>query len=229
MDSTMDATTDAAVDAAVDAVLDRGWDVVADETRLRELIGYPAERVRRKVLGRMDEHVRAFLARSPFCVMATSDADGDCDATPRGDEPGFALVLDDTTLVLPERPGNKLADSLRNLLTNPHVGLVFAVPGVVHTLRINGTVKIVAGGEFFDRLAAFGKRPLCAIVVDVRECYFHCGKAMVRSQLWDSETWLDRDALPSLGRVLRDQLDLDDETAAGVDHRSSKSYRPTMF
>jgi hypothetical protein len=211
-------------------MVDDALDVVTDEGRLRELLGgYPAEGVRRKKLDRIDESARDYLACSPFCVMATSDEHGNCDATPRGDDPGFALVLDEHTLVLPERPGNKLADSLVNLLHNPHVGLVFAIPGVVHTLRINGRARIVAGGEFSDRLAAYGKPPRCAIVVDVRECYFHCGKAMVRSQLWDADTWPETGTVPTLGRVLRSQTGIDEQTAAGVDYRGTKAYRPEMF
>jgi uncharacterized protein len=204
-------------------------DVVTDEARLRKVVGgQPAERSVRKQTDRLDAHARRYLAASPFCVMATSAPDGTCDATPRGDEPGFALVLDDRTLALPERPGNKRLDSLRNVLSNPHVGLVFMVPGTTHTLRVNGTARIVADAEFFDAMAVFGRRPVAALVVTVDEVYFHCSKAFVRSRLWQPQHWPAAD-LPSLGSVMRDQVGLDEAEATAVDTRGSLESRPAMF
>jgi uncharacterized protein len=206
-----------------------GADVVTDEARLREVVGGPpAQRSVRKQTDRLDEHTQAYLAASPFCVLATSAPDGTCDSTPRGDEPGFALVLDERTLALPERPGNNRLDSLTNVLANPHVGLLFLVPGVTHTLRVNGTAQIVADADFFDRMLVYGKRPVAALVVSVREVYFHCSKAFVRSRLWQPQRW-PRPDLPSLGRVLRDQVGLDEAEAASVDVRGSVEQRPAMF
>jgi uncharacterized protein len=205
-------------------------EIVTDEARLRTLVGgEPAERSVRKQLAQIDEHARQFLAESPFCVLATSGVDGRCDATPRGDEPGFALVLDDHTLAIPERPGNKRLDSLRNVLTNPHVGLLFMVPGVTHTLRVNGTARIVADAGFFDQMTVYGKPPVVALQVTVEELYFHCSKAYVRSRLWQPDKWSRPADLPTLGRVLRDQVGLDDQEAASVDERGSEEYRPNMF
>jgi uncharacterized protein len=205
-------------------------ETVTDEARLRTLVGgEPAERSVRKELARIDEHARQFLAKSPFCVLATSGAGGRCDATPRGDEPGFALVVDEHTLAIPERPGNKRLDSLRNVLTNPHVGLLFVVPGVTHTLRINGTAQIVADADFFDRMTVYGKPPVVALQVTVEEVYFHCSKAFVRSRLWQPASWPESTTLPTLGRVMRDQVGLTDQEAAGVDERGSEEHRPSMF
>jgi hypothetical protein len=205
-------------------------ETVTDEARLRTLVGgEPAERALRKQLDHIDEHARQFLAESPFCVLATAGADGRCDAAPRGDEPGFALVLDEHTLALPERPGNKRLDSLRNILANPHVGLLFLVPGVTHTLRINGTARIVADADFFDQMTVYGKPPVLALEVTVEELYFHCSKAFVRSKLWQPASWPDAATLPTLGRVLRDQVGLTDQEAAGVDERGAERNRSAMF
>jgi uncharacterized protein len=205
-------------------------EIVGDAVRLRELIGgEPAERSVRKQTDRIDEHARQFLAEASFYVLATSGADGRCDATPRGDEKGFALVLDERTLALPERPGNKRLDSLQNLLKNPHVGLLFVVPGVTHTLRVNGTAQIVADADFFDRMTVYGKPPVLALVVTVEEAYFHCSKAFVRSRLWQPEAWPEPGVVPSLGRVMRAQVGLTEDEAAGVDRRGSAENRPSMF
>jgi len=191
---------------------------VTDEATLQELVGgAPKDRSLRKQLDHLDESARRFLAASPFYVLATSGADGTCDATPRGDEPGFALALDGRTLALPERPGNRRLDSLRNVLGNPQVGLLFVVPGIAHTLRVNGTARLVADAEFFDRMTVFGKRPVLALVVTVTECYFHCSKAFIRSRLWESDAWPDRASVPSLGGALRDRLGLDDAEVALAD------------
>src|SRR2546423_3751605 len=145
---------------------------ITDEAALREHGGGPPrERSVRKQLSALDERARRFCAAAPFCVLATSGADGSCDATPRGDDPGFARVLDGHTLALPERPGNRRLDSLRNVLANPHVGLVFVVPGVTHTLRVNGTARLVADADFRDHMAGFGKPPVPAPLGTGQECY----------------------------------------------------------
>jgi uncharacterized protein len=205
-------------------------EIVTDKARIRTLVGgEPAEGAVRKQLAHIDEHAQEFLAQSPFCVLATAGADGRCDATPRGDEPGFARVVDDHTRAIPERPGNKRLDSLSNVLANPQVGLLFMVPGVTHTLRVNGTARIVADADFFDRMAVYGKPPVLALEVSVEELYFHCSKAFVRSRLWKPASWPESTELPTLGRVLRDQVGLNDREAAGVDERGSEEHRPNMF
>jgi PPOX class probable FMN-dependent enzyme len=191
---------------------------ITDEASLQEHVGgAPKQRSVRKQLPYLDEHAQRFLEAAPFCVLATAGADGRCDATPRGDDPGFARVLDGHTLALPERPGNRRLDSLRNILGNPHVGLVFMVPGITHTLRVNGTARLVADADFLDDMAVFGKRPVLALLVSVEECYFHCAKAFIRSRLWQPDAWPGRDAVPSLGRALRDICELSDVEAASID------------
>jgi PPOX class probable FMN-dependent enzyme len=208
----------------------RGMELVGDEAGLRALVGgEPGRLSLAKQRDRLDEHARAFLARSPFCVLATSGADGSCDATPRGDEPGFARVLDDRTLAIPERPGNKRLDSLRNVLANPRVGLLFLVPGVTHTLRVNGSARLVAKADFFEDLAVYGKPPVLAVLVTVAECYFHCSKAFVRAKLWQPEEWSEPGSVASLGTVMRDQVGLDESQAIGVDQRGSVAHRADMF
>lgn len=197
--------------------------IIDTHEALRELIGEPKETTKQKVLGHLDEHARTLIAHSPFVLLATSAPDGSCDVSPRGDPAGSVLVLDDRTLVLADRPGNKLADSFRNIIDNPHAGLLFLVPGMNETLRVNGRAKLVSDGPFFDSLAVKGKRPRLAVVVEVEELYMHCAKAFLRSSLWDPATWPDRSTLPTLGTILRDQLSLPtsaEELDAGLNERA---------
>lgn len=162
---------------------------ITSEDELTELVGHPIRRVAEKVRPRLHEFDRQWLAESPFCLIATSDADGRCDVSPKGDPRGFTLVLDDTTIVLPDRPGNRRADGFRNLLANPHVGLIYLVPGRPDTLRINGRATLVRDAPFFDELVVKGHRPKLALVVDIEEVFYHCPKAFMRSGLWQPESW----------------------------------------
>lgn len=173
---------------------------ITSAAELRELVGEPSPRVAAKVRRTLGEVDRAWLARSPFCLVATAGVDGRCDVSPKGDPPGFALVLDDTTLVLPERPGNRRVDGFLNVLANPHVGLLFMVPGRGDTLRVNGRARLVRDADFFDSLVVAGHRPLLALVVDVEEVFFHCSKAFLRSALWDPATWAP-DAVPDRAEI----------------------------
>lgn len=175
---------------------------------LRELIGDAKPTTQRKIINHVDEHARTLITHSPFVLLATSAPDGSCDVSPRGDPAGSVLVLDEKTLVLADRPGNKLIDSFRNIIDNPHAGLLFLVPGMNETLRVNGRAKLVTDGPFFDELVVQGKRPKLAIVVEVEELYMHCAKAFLRSSLWDSSTWPERTTLPTLGTILRGQMAL---------------------
>ena len=195
---------------------------------LLALVGEPAELARRKVLGRIDEHARTLIEHSPFVLLATSAPDGSCDVSPRGDPAGSVLILDERTLVLADRPGNKLVDSFRNIIANPHAGLLFLVPGMNETLRVNGRAKLVADAPYFDSLVVKGKRPLLAVVIEVEQLYMHCAKAFMRSSLWQPETWPERSTLPSLGTIMKDQLALAEsakELDARIDERSiSRQY-----
>ncbi|MFT4262307.1 MAG: pyridoxamine 5'-phosphate oxidase family protein [Nocardioides sp.] len=154
------------------------------------LLGEPTERAATKGRPSLLEVDRQWLAASPFCVISTSDAEGNCDASPKGDPAGQLVhVVDDTTIAIAERPGNRRADGYRNVLSNPHVGLLFLIPGRTDTLRINGRARLVSDAPFFDAMAVRGRRPILALVVEVDDIFFHCAKAFLRSSLWEPETW----------------------------------------
>jgi len=170
---------------------------------LRSLIGEPSELVQAKVNDRLNELTRQFVERSPFLCLATSAADGTCDVSPRGDPSGFVRILDERTLLLPDRPGNRLADSLRNVTQNPHVALLFFVPGVTDTFRVNGTATIVTDPELLEACAVEGKTPKLGLRIEIQEAFTHCSKAFLRAQLWDPDRFVDRDELPSPGELLR--------------------------
>ena len=177
-------------------------EVIADVAALRAVIGEPNDVVPTKIADRLNRHTRRFIELSPFHLLATSGADGSCDVTPRGDPPGSARILDERTLLLPERPGNRLADALRNILANPHVGLLFLVPGVTDTLRVNGRVRIVTDEELLAQCVVEGKTPKLGLLVAVDEVYTHCSKAFLRAQLWDPARHVDRSALPTNGEIM---------------------------
>jgi len=180
--------------------------IVTSEQELRDMLGSPAERSVLKERHALDQHFRAFIARSPFLLMATSGRDGTCDVSPKGDAPGFVLVLDDRRIVIPDRPGNKRFDGMQNLLANPHVGLLFFVPGRDETLRINGRAWITKDPELLARCVAQGKTPHLAIGVEVEQCFLHCVKAFLRSKLWRHNEWPPPDSLASMAQVLHDQI-----------------------
>ncbi|MEV6912618.1 pyridoxamine 5'-phosphate oxidase family protein [Amycolatopsis sp. NPDC051071] len=202
--------------------------VIESREALREHLGHAAERTQRKILPRIDQHARTLIEHSPFYLLATASSDGTCDVSPRGDPAGSVLVLDDETLVLADRPGNKLLDSQTNILENPHAGLLFLVPGMNETLRINGRAKLVADAPFFDDLVVKGKRPQLAIMLEVEELYLHCAKAFLRSSLWKPETWPERSSLPTAGRMFRDQMKLD-VTAEQLDAALTEGALTTQY
>lgn len=177
-------------------------EVTTDE-ELTDLVGgAPTPAVVGKVRPALQDVHREWLAASPFCLIATADAEGNCDVSPKGDPAGFALVLDDTTIAIPDRPGNRRADGFRNILRNPHVGLVFLIPGRGDTLRINGRARLVRDAPFFDEMVVKGHRPRLALVVEIEQVFFHCAKAFMRSKLWQPETW-QPEALPSRARLVQ--------------------------
>ncbi|HJQ60920.1 MAG TPA: pyridoxamine 5'-phosphate oxidase family protein [Vineibacter sp.] len=182
-----------------------------------------------KNIGRIDRHMRSFIEMSPFCCLATSDDTGRLDVTPRGDKPGFVKVLDEKTLALPDRPGNNRLDSLRNVLVNPGVGLLFMIPGFEETVRVNGTAQLSIDPRLLAGMVAEGKTPRSALVIDVREAYLHCAKAFRRSRLWDPAAQRDRALLPSLSVMIGDQLKLPSEGTAEREQRLEDAYRKTMW
>lgn len=181
----------------------------------------------RKVLTRLDAHCRAFIALSPFAVLATADGQGNVDASPRGDAPGFVTVLDNATLLLPDRPGNNRMDSYGNILEHPGVGLLFFVPGFNDTLRVNGRARVVTDTDLLTPLAAHGKAPKAGLVVAVDEVFFHCAKALMRSHLWDPATQVDRKTFPSLGKIMADQTQA--MPAPQADELVEQGYRDNLY
>lgn len=184
-------------------------EIIATEPGLEEVLGKPGPRVLAKVLDRLDDICLTFIARSPFLMVASHDAEGRTDLSPKGDPPGFVQVLDDRTLAIPERPGNRRADTFRNVLQQPRVGLIFLVPGKAETLRISGTARIARDAWLRERMAVAGRLPDLALVVTVEEAFMHCTKCAVRSRLWQPETW-NPDALASIGEamVVHGRLDM---------------------
>ena len=174
-----------------------------DGVALTELLGEPTDVVRAKLADRLTHATRRFVERSPFVLLATASADGRCDVSPRGDPPGFVRILDERTLLLPDRPGNRLADSLRNITENPHVGLLFLIPGLGETLRVNGRASVVTDRELLEPSAVEGKAPTLGILVEIEQVFTHCPKAFIRSELWNPERYADRSELPSAGEVHR--------------------------
>ena len=184
-------------------------EIVASEAHIQEIIGNPSVRAQRKQIAQLDTHTRAFIAKCPFLVISSCDADGRMDVSPKGDPPGFVQVLDDQTLAIPDRPGNRRADTFRNLLQNPNVALLFLIPGKQETLRVSGTARIVRDLWVREPMAVAGKLPDFALIVNVREVFFHCAKCVIRSGLWDKGAWPDVTELPSLARALVDQAKLE--------------------
>lgn len=176
---------------------------LTDADQLRRLLGPPMPRALTKVRHRLHAHDRAWLAAASFCLLATADADGRCDVSPKGDPPGFIHVVDDTTLAIPDRPGNARADGHTNILGNPHVGLLAVIPGRDDTLRVNGRARLVTDGPCFDAMTVRGHRPVLAILVEVEEVFFHCAKAFMRGAVWDATTWRP-DAMPGVARLTKD-------------------------
>jgi uncharacterized protein len=180
--------------------------IIEDIGEIREIYGEPNERAVKKQLVKLEQHSRAFIAMSPFIVMATCDAEGRCDASPKGDAPGFVHVVDNETLLIPDRLGNNRIDSISNILQHPRIGLIFFVPGIRETLRVNGRAQITVDPELLEPTSVNGKLPRSGILVMADEVYFHCGKALIRSDLWNPEKHVARKDFPSLGVVIADQI-----------------------
>jgi PPOX class probable FMN-dependent enzyme len=170
---------------------------------LRDLLGVPTGRAVTKERRRLHDMDREWLATSPFCILATSDADGNCDASPKGDPAGHLVhVLDDTTVAIAERPGNRRADGYANILANPHVGIISIIPGRNETLRINGRARLLRDAPFFDEMAVRDRRPILALLVEIDQIFFHCPKAFMRSRLWEPPSWRP-EALPSPAALVK--------------------------
>ncbi|MBX8686952.1 pyridoxamine 5'-phosphate oxidase family protein [Mycobacterium sp. 20091114027_K0903767] len=172
----------------------------ADE--LRAIVGQPTAAVAKKVTDRLSEAQQGWLKQSPLGFVATTDAQGRVDVSPKGDPPGFVQIIDDTTIAIPERPGNRRVDGFLNVLQRPHVGTVFVIPGRGDTLRINGTGRILSDADYFDAMAVDGKRPILALEIAIEEVFFHCPKAFLRSNTWKPESW-NPTAVPSVAQMAK--------------------------
>jgi PPOX class probable FMN-dependent enzyme len=177
--------------------------VIENEADLRAVVGEPTELVQRKISDRLNHLTRQFVERSPFVCVATASPDGGLDVSPRGDPAGFVRILDDRTLLLPDRPGNKLADTLTNLLVDPRIALLFLIPGAGDTFRVNGRALVVDDAELLAESEVEGKVPKLGLLVSIEEAYTQCSKAVLRSELWNPERHVDPSELPSTGQVLR--------------------------
>jgi uncharacterized protein len=200
---------------------------ITTEAELTELLGEPTRAAVAKERTTLDELDRQWLAASPFCLVATSGAGGSCDVSPKGDPPGFALVLDERTIALPERAGNRRADGYRNVLANPHVGLLFAIPGRGDTLRVNGRARLTRDPALLDRMVVRGHRPLLALVVEVEQVFSHCAKAFLRSELWEPASWAP-DAVPSRA-VIAHRLERRDERLEDIERYYGEQYSAGLY
>ncbi|WP_373548425.1 MSMEG_1061 family FMN-dependent PPOX-type flavoprotein [Haliscomenobacter sp.] len=183
--------------------------IITTEKELRETLGHPSERVTRKTIHYIDENCTKFIENSPFITIATADSNGNFDVSPKGDPPGFVKVLNDKMLAIPDRPGNRKADTFTNILQNPNIGLIFLIPGINETLRVNGEAKIVRDQRVLELLSCQGKLPSFAIIVTVKEAFMHCAKCMIRSNLWMKIDDTPERSVPSLAKSLVDHGKLD--------------------
>ncbi|WP_226665255.1 pyridoxamine 5'-phosphate oxidase family protein [Metabacillus litoralis] len=195
----------------------------------RAEVGTPSERATNKVISHIDDHCREFISKSPFLTISTSNSKGQCDVSPRGDAPGFVTVLDDHHLFIPERPGNKRMDSIHNIISNPHIGLLFFIPTLGETLRVNGKAYLTRDPDLLEKSKVNGKIPLFGIGVIVEECYAHCAKAFIRSGLWNPETWNGKDSLPSMPKMLVAHAKIPNSTAEEVEKDLQVSYTERLY
>jgi len=197
--------------------------------QLVALVGEPGERARNKGRPALLDVDRAWLAASPFVMIATADAEGNCDNSPKGDPPGQLVhVIDDRTIAIAERPGNKRVDGYRNILANPHVGLNFFIPGRGDTLRINGRARLLSDAPYFDALVVKGKRPILVLEVAIDDIFFHCAKAFLRSRLWDPQTW-DPEATVPRRAVIAHQIEPDGRSVEEFDRYYGQLYEETLY
>lgn len=206
------------------------WTEISTVDELVALLGEPIQRVRDKDRPALLPVDRDWLAASPFCVMATGSSDGRLDASPKGDPAGQLVhVIDDTTIAIAERPGNKRADGYKNILDNPYVGLNFLIPGRGDTLRINGRARLVSDAPFFDEMVVKGHRPILAVVVEIEQVFFHCAKAFLRSGIWKPETWDPNGTVPRRA-VIAKEVEASEVTLEELDeYYKPENYEKGMY
>ena len=204
-------------------------DSVSDETALRGLYEPPMELAVLKQLDHLDAHCRNFLAHSPFAVIGSTRPGSGTDVSPRGDAPGFARVLDDNTIAIPDRPGNNRLDTMSNIVTDAEVGLLFFIPGIDETLRINGTARLSHDPKLLAAAAVNGREPRLVILVTVREAFLHCGKALKRSKLWQDDYRVEKNSFPSLGRMIVEQTKTPRVSVDEADAVVEEGYRNKLY
>jgi uncharacterized protein len=182
-----------------------------------------------KDIGRIDAHMGRFIALSPICFVSTADTHGRQDVTPRGDPPGSFKVVDERTVCIPDRPGNNRLDTLKNLLENPRIALIFLLPGTNETVRVAGTARLSTDSELLASMAVQGKVPTCAIVVAVEQAYLHCAKALLRSKLWTGDYAQPRGTFPSISRMVGDQVGLSEDDKKAGEARTERAYRDGLW
>ena len=216
------------LDADADQGLDQG---IATEAELRARFAAPSRLATLKQLDHLDANCRRFIALSPFLCLASARAGGLADNSPRGDAPGFVQVPDERTLLIPDRPGNNRLDSMANIVANPNVGLLFLIPGVTETLRVNGRARIVTDPEILARFEVRGRAPKAAILVEVIEAFLHCSKALIRARLWEADAKVDRKLLPTLGRMIADVVDqkTSPETVTEYDQLIARNIEEQLY
>jgi hypothetical protein len=195
--------------------------------QLRALVGEAGPLVQHKLWNTLEPSTLDFIQRSPFLLLATSDVQGNLDVSPKGDGPGFVAIEDERTLLIPDRQGNKLIFGLQNILLNPHVGLIFLIPGTGETLRVNGRAELTTDPAILDRLSARGKPALVAIRVTIEQCFFHCAKAFLRAQLWKPESWAAHHAI-SFGKIFAEKMGGDDKMAQQIDQFVEQDYKTNL-
>jgi uncharacterized protein len=195
---------------------------------LREIVGEPNKYVANKVRDRLSPIQRDWLAHSPLGFVATTDAEGRVDVSPKGDPPGFVHIIDDATIAIPERPGNKRVDGHLNVLERPHVGTLFLIPGRGDTLRINGTARILADAEYFDTMTVEGKRPILALEIAIEEVFFHCAKAFLRSDAWNPDSW-NPTAVPSVAQIAKALTRIDESLEELEKYYSEDALRKILY
>ena len=206
--------------------------LIRSEAELRSYFPPTHDIAIKKVLDHIDEHARSYIKRSPFICIGTQSADGTADVSPRGDPAGFVHILDERTLLIPDRPGNNRLDTLSNILSCPNVGILFIVPGFEDTLRINGTAQVTCDPKLLEASVVHGNLPKVGIVVTVNEVFLHCAKAFRRSKLWNVDSQQDRSELPSLVNIVLDQTSgapSDPVERAKLDEDLEEEYRKTMY
>lgn len=201
---------------------------IEDEAQLREILSAPPAMLDQKLFDHIDSFAKDFIDKTQLIMVATSNTDGDLDVSPKGDAAGFVVVEDEKTLLIPERPGNRLAYGFRNILSTGKVGLIFIVPGVTETLRINGTATITRDPDVLERLSARNKPALLATRVTVNESFFHCGKAFIRSKTWKPDTWPEN-VKANIGKQIAARAKAGDELADGIDKAMLENYETDLY